>query len=425
MSLPFSGNMKTLFASRPMKDVRTTPFLAPILLTLLVILMLLPLISYAVQGKTPVSTQQRAPKIVHIPQYVCNQTYSDITPSIEQKLLLAHNVSNLTLTEFPLKYTERYYLFRMSNPARTIHYMYLYDVGADELWLTADDRTFFITDEPLGNAFLAGTISETSTAINFYWSYLDTVYNLVGTYVYACTLSSQGCINQRTVTVSWPPYQINGLSVASSQNKLYMAIADASYIDNPGDIYSCSLSPLAPDYCSVGSSIYNWHANYTFLLSAHPETGFSYAPNTPLPVQFFDIIGQQSSSIPQEVILDHYMTAQINILFFTYRWYSSPSSRIDFVTMDTQGTISVLGTDTSRIRPLLTTLTNNTIYFVYSKNNPYRHIIKPLTGPETVIYVNTTFALAPLPFTLQKDHGVLGAYPWQTGFRIYLSNCRF
>src|SRR3989344_3029747 len=143
-----------------MKNVRDHAFLIPILFTVLLSLLLLPLISYAVQGKTPVYSQQRAPKIIHIPQYACNQTYSDITPALEQKLQLAQNLSNATLSASPVKFTPRYYLFRMSNPGRTLHYLYIYDVGSDELWLTTDDVVSFITLEPLGSSFLAGSISE-------------------------------------------------------------------------------------------------------------------------------------------------------------------------------------------------------------------------------------------------------------------------
>ncbi|MDP1694311.1 MAG: hypothetical protein Q8L34_02110 [Candidatus Woesearchaeota archaeon] len=411
-----------------MKNVRPNNLLIPILFTVLLSLLILPLISYAVQGKTPVYSQQRAPKIIHIPQYICNQTYSDITPALEQKLQLAQNLSNATLSASPLKFTPRYYLFSMSNPGRTLHNFYLYDVGFDELWMTLDDRAHFITTAPLGNAFLAGTISETSNATEFYWSYVDTLFNPAGNYIYSCTLSSQGCTNQRTIAVTSASEEIMGLSVSTSQNRLYLALEDASHINRPGTLYSCSLSALANDACSLGLSHFVFHDNYTAFANAFPDSGFIYSPNSPLPPVFFDMQSQAISMLPMGVLMTPYNAAQISSsLFFTYRFYAATNPRIDFVSVNTFGAATLLGNDITGIHPALAAITNNAIYFVYTKANPYRQIIKPLGGSETEIYVNTTSVFAPLPFTLQKDGAVLGAYPFSSApdYHIYMSNCRF
>ncbi len=411
-----------------MKKISDNAFLAPLLLLVLVSLLLLPLISYAVQGKTPVYQQQRSPKTAHIPQYVCNQTYSDITPAIEQKLQLAQNMPNGTLSSSPAKFTPRYYFFRMSNPGRTMHYWYLYDVGIDELWLTPDDQASFITDEPLGNALLAGTISETVNGTEFYWSYVDTLFNPAGTYVYACALSSQGCTNRRTVAVNSLSDEVVGLSASPSQNRLYLAIEDASHINRPGTLFSCSLSALANDACSSGLPHFVFHDNYTAFANAFPDSGFIYSPNSPLPPVFFDMQSQAISMLPMGVLMTPYNAAQVSSsLFFTYRFYAATNPRIDFVSVNTFGVATLLGSDITGINPSITTITNGTIYFVYTKPNPYRQIIKPLGGSETEIYVNATSAFAPIPFTLQKDGAVLGAYPFSSNpdYHIYMSNCRF
>src|SRR3989344_4727042 len=263
----------------------------------------------------------------------CDMNYTEITFNILQKLFLAQPYPNNSRIDAPRMMGDRYTLFIVSDNAVTFHYYYLYDSGADGLWLTGDDRAIYITNNslmqgtPTGMPDLYGEVSEYGGVTRFYWSlyrYLNSQNR--GSHLYRCTLSNQSCVQHEFINyIDDRNPEVIGLVPLESQDRLFMAIREDSMSPTnfEGGIFSCSLAaPNSTNLDSCYSSYFSFtkHSNYTAYVDNIKDTGFIYyEPNPSVAHSFFNAEQQISMLLPVNTLMDSRTASRLGNLFFTYR----------------------------------------------------------------------------------------------------------
>ncbi len=385
----------------------------------------------------------------------CNLNYTDISSGIAQMLSNAHPFPPNHRFYEPKVLSERYLLFMTSDypsigPINIYDY-YLYDLGIDGLLLTNDDRAIYITNNTQAHAptsgpsagvipELHGMVDESGGLTRFYWTFYDYQNGTpLGSRVYSCTLNQNNCIQHTTVlSIQNINHEIMDIVPINSQNRIYLVIADDtqwSFLN--GHIASCSIlplnsTPLPSDHCSNSYGSFTNHTNYSTYSGIIKEKGIIYHSfNVTSSNSFFDVISQNSISVPQNTMSRSNVVTLLNNLFYTYRNYPSNANFTDFFLIKpATGRGTILKTDRNRITPLLVENDMSDLLYVYSRTRPgfYGQYITRFDGvnwSNSQIYSANNHVGAPWPITVTNDGRIfatrgIGVVP---GLRFYQSTC--
>ena len=378
----------------------------------------------------------------------CNLNYTDISPSISQMLSNAHPFPSGHRFYEPKRLSERYILFITSDylggTTVTFYDYYLYDLGADGLLLTNDDRAVYITNNTVAQApstaiipELYGMVDESAGVTRFYWTfYRYQNSSPIGSFVYRCTLNQGNCIQHQTVlSIQNTTPEIVDLVPLESQNRLYMVIAaDTQWSFLNGHISSCSILPLnstsiPTDHCSYGYSFFRNHTDYSTYSGIIKEKGIIYY-NLTFSNSFFNVDSQTNIAIPQNTMGRSNLVTLLGNRFFTYRIYTTNANLTDFYAVKPTGIGNILKTYRTRIIPLLVENDISDVLYVYSRSKPgfYGQYIERFDGANwsnSQIYQSNSPVSAPMPLTVTNDGRVFAirATPTLPVVKFYQSTC--
>ena len=359
----------------------------------------------------------------------CGLNYTDITAGVMQRMMSSQNFSNGVISSSPRNVDDRRFVFKIYDPNVVLVKYFLYDVGADLLWDTNDDLVYFLTNTSPANYNLLGMTTDNGNIVKFYWV-LHNLQNPGGFNIYSCILNS-GICNSNLVSFIADPLFVTGIVPLERNGTLFLALEDSSNTLSGGTIASCSLTSSQTN-CS-NSFLFNPIYSYPDFsaVSSFKDHGFSIqdvagGTTSLTPISFLSVYNLESS-FPLGSLVDKRSTFSIPGLLFFFRSRPNNINLTEVSILDTSNNVtSVIYTDSSSIRPHLSSFFSSGLITVYSRSNQtsYSHFVRSGAFSEKELF-NGPWA-GPLyePFSIQLDGKIVSLSRISVNnYRVYRTNC--
>lgn len=379
----------------------------------------------------PSMTIGKGPVKAVIPSFSCS--YKDITPIFQRNGMPSTSMIK-SIEKIDTKYLS---LFLYNNGSNQFE-LHLYDIGNDHILDTLDDRSFLIdifqlTHFASTDYNFSVTLTPQSGNITNYTLYWVKPLPSGSEEIKSCTLTTQGCANQRII-LTVPTYlNLQSMIPSIYQNRIYMVFRDninqASY---PSSSYiSCSIQPGTQDNCNNGSN--SWIIHTTLgnpFYKTLRGTGFVSRQtigqvSTTYSTYLFDInypnqgivelsqrihIDSLSSELmPSILAIQQSNNTSLNDSIVLINGLTSTTT-LDYLSIPvpSPGTVSIGGES-----PMIIDTTPSGIVVIYTYNGGRTIIGKRAGGSQTNLIYNYTSPTEPqiLPRLVLPDYSIIGYVP--------------